>query len=100
MIYRFEFVKGTDMAEVEDTVGLSIIACESLIGHAATRLDASYATSYDKRSVVVRGRNQAECFPRIFCGFCAAEYGRDGFKVECVDDKPAAASGGPAPVPE
>lgn len=100
MIYRFEFVEGTDMAEVEDTVRLSILSAGCLIGDAAVRLDAGYAISYDKRSVVLSGHNAAECVIRIFCGFCSHEYGNNSFKVERVQEKPAAASGGSIPVPE
>lgn len=93
MIYRFTFVEGENMAEVEATVGLSIIAASCLIGDAAMRLDFGYVCDHEKRKVVMRAHAPAtECAIRIFCGFCSHEYGESSFTVERLQERPAAAA--------
>lgn len=90
-VYRFKF-KPSDayaIAEVEETILLSIIAIECLVGKSAVRLGCHYAFSADKRSVVIDAEDECgRMLARIFCGFCSHEYGDDSFTTKRIEGPP------------
>lgn len=88
MIYRFEFVEGTDMKQVEDTVSLAILAAGCMCGEARIRLCVSYACSHEKRSVVIQAIDDGESVLMLFVGFCSHEYGSESFKVARLSEHP------------
>lgn len=92
MICRFQFVEGTDMKEVEATVGLAFLAAGCLIGEPRLRLETGNAISHEKRSVVIRANGDCECVLMLFVGFCSHEYGETSFTVEKVVERATALS--------
>ena len=85
IIYRFEFIEGTSIEEVEDTIGLSIIAAGCLLGEPAVRLDFGYTVgpsrSTGKPCAVLAYHGEAGAITtRIFVGFASHEYGNDSFR--------------------
>lgn len=85
-LYRFEFKDGTNLNEIEDTIGLSIIAAGCLLGEAAVRLDFGYTVGPSRstgKPCAVLGYygDPGAVTTRIFVGFASHEYGNDSFRT-------------------
>ena len=86
-IYKYGFNASIDMAEVEASILLAILATESLHGEAQTRLDAAHYLDPTKRACVIDGRTHVgRDFNRLFIGFMRREFGPDAFTVERIED--------------
>jgi hypothetical protein len=82
-IYRYSFRTQADILDVEATLLLAILACESLHGATQTRLDAAHAFDAKKRSCVIDASTPVgRDFNKLFLGFVAREFGPDSFAVE------------------
>jgi len=96
LVYRFQFVDGTDMEEVEQTLFLSILAVGFLHGEPAVRLDAGYAVDAQKRAVALDSATETgRAVTRVFTGFCIHEFGDENFSIvrsgKALPEAPAAA---------
>jgi hypothetical protein len=81
--YRYQFSPPLDIAEVEATVTLAILATESLHGDSRVRLEARHKFDAQKRLCVIDDNGEVgRDFNRIFLGFMTREFGRDSFQVE------------------
>lgn len=85
-MYRFAFSTPADMAEVEQTLLLAVLAVSCLHGPAAVRLDAGYALDHDTRVLLVDASTPVgRDVTRVFAGLCAREFGDGSFRVEGVE---------------
>lgn len=81
-VYRLAFPPATDMAAVEHSLSLAILAVSCLHGEPAVRLEAGYAIDAAKRTVVLEGGGPlATAVARVFVGLCAQEEKTSAFKV-------------------
>lgn len=88
-LYRFAFSATPDMAEVEQTLLMAVLAVSCLHGPAAVRLDAGYALDHDKRILLVDASTPVgRDVTRVFAGLCAHEFGDGSFRVEAVEQAP------------
>lgn len=81
-VYRYLFSATVPMPELEETIGLAVIATESLHGESQARLDLSHVFDSQARAVVIDASTDVgRDFNRLFCGFISREYGRGSFQV-------------------
>lgn len=86
-IYRYSFDSSVDIAEVEASLLLALLAAESLHGESQVRLEASHAMDAEGRSCVINaGGNVGRDLNRLFVGFVRREFGEDAFRVRRVHD--------------
>lgn len=84
-VYRYSFSPSLDMAEVEATVMLAILATESLHGQSGVRLEMHHTFDAEKRSCVIDASNEVgRDLNRLFIGFISREFGHNNFKVERI----------------
>jgi hypothetical protein len=84
-VYRYQFDQALDLADVEATVTLSVLATESLHGESRVRLEAHYRFEEASRSCVIAATSQVGIdLNRLFLGFMTREFGTDSFRVERV----------------
>jgi hypothetical protein len=84
-MYRFAFTTPADMAEIEKTLLMAVLAVSCLHGPAAVRLDAGYAVDHDRRLLLVDASTPVgRDVTRVFAGLCVHEYGDTSFRVEAV----------------
>lgn len=89
--YRFEFGADIDLDEIRATVLLSEMACESLHGAAAVRLDAKYhVDDAQRRCVVDASTAVGRDLVKLLTGYLAREFGREAFRVHSVEVVPSA----------
>ena len=87
--YRYEFPKDIEMAEVDASLLLAVLATEDLHGSAQARLEVSYYLDDEQRSCVINADTEAaKTLNRIFVGFLQREFGADAFSVRRVDVMP------------
>ncbi len=82
-VCRFKFRKRFGKDEIEEQVGIAILAAESAFGEAKVRLYARYAASEDRAVVDVSsriGQHIAESLIRLM----TKKYGEDSFSVERI----------------
>lgn len=87
-IYRYSFEASVDIAEVEASLLLALLAAESLHGESQVRLEASHALDTEGRTCVIDtsgavGRD----LNRLFVGFVRREFGEDSFRVTRLDEQ-------------
>lgn len=89
--HRFEFSNEIDFDEVRATILLSEMACESLHGAAAVRLDAKYELDASRRTCVVDASTAVgRDLVKLLTGYLAREFSNGAFRVvshsptECV----------------
>ena len=94
--YRYQFSPSLDIAEVEATVTLAVLATESLHGESRVRLEARHAFSAENRLCVIDSTGEVgRDLNQLFLGFVSREFGQDSFDVqlvastECVSTAPA-----------
>ena len=82
-IYRYEFSLNVPIAEVEQSLTLSVLTTESLHGRTRVRLDASFCIDKEKRACVVdAGTEVGRHIASIFTGYLTREFGENAFKVK------------------
>ena len=92
-IYRYRFDSSVDVAEIEASLLLALLATESLRGESQVRLEASHAMDVKGRTCVIdAGSNVGRDLNRLFVGFVRREFGEDAFRVGRVDHVPASTS--------
>jgi hypothetical protein len=81
-VYRYHFESSIDIAEVEATLVLAMIAAEGLHGAAKVRLEASHRFDAQQRTCVIESTAPVGMdINRIFVGFLRREFGEESFKV-------------------
>ncbi|MCP4662412.1 MAG: hypothetical protein GY856_44000 [bacterium] len=81
--YRYQFPEGADMADVENTLLMAVIAAEGIHGRARVRIDADFDVDHDQRTCRVSSCCVAgESIARVFTEFLLLERGDDGFEVD------------------
>ncbi len=84
-IYRYSFDSSVDIAEVEASLLLALLAAESLHGESQVRLDASHFFDAEQRACVIdAGSDVGRDLNRLFVGFVRREFGEDAFRVRRV----------------
>jgi hypothetical protein len=85
-VYKYVFDRSVDMADVETSLLLALLAAESLHGESQVRLEAAHALDADARTCVIdAGGDVGRNLNRLFIGFVRREFGEDAFRVERVD---------------
>jgi hypothetical protein len=84
-IYRYTFKEQLDIAEVEATVNLALLANESLHGESRVRLETRHQFDAGTRTCII----DASCetgvdLNRLFLGFVSREFGADSFRIERI----------------
>lgn len=86
-IYRYSFEPSVEMAEVEASLLLALLATESLHGESQVRLEASHALDAEGRTCVIDAAGiVGRDLNRLFVGFMRREFGEESFRVERVDE--------------
>jgi len=81
--YRFQFTRAVEMAGVEETLLLSVIAAEGIYGRARVRLDGEFATNPAERTCSVAAGNEVgPNIAKIFTEFLVLEVGEAAFDVD------------------
>jgi hypothetical protein len=87
-IYRYSFEPSVDIAEVEASLLLALLAAESLHGESQVRLEASHALDAEGRTCVIDATGSVgRDLNRLFVGFVRREFGEDAFRVARVDER-------------
>lgn len=80
--YLFSFPSAADMAEVEETLLMSVIAAEAIHGRARVRLEARFTASSESRTCTINADAQVgQDVARIFTEFLNLQVGEDAFTV-------------------
>jgi hypothetical protein len=88
-VYKYVFDPSVDIADVEASLLLALLAAEALHGEAQVRLDAAHFLEPAKRACVIdAGTPVGRDFNRLFIGFVRREFGADAFHVERLDYLP------------
>jgi hypothetical protein len=88
-IYKYVFGPSVDIADVETSLLLALLATESLHGESQVRLEAAHAMDAEGRACVIdAGGNVGRDLNRLFVGFVRREFGEDAFRVERVERHP------------
>jgi len=86
-IYRYNFDSSVDIAEVEASLLLALLAAESLHGESQVRLEASHALDAEGRTCVIDASGRVgRDLNRLFVGFVRREFGEDAFRVSHLDE--------------
>ena len=92
-VYRYSFQTSTPMEEVEASLVLALMACESLHGESRMRLEIAHYLDAERRACVIDGSSTAgRHFNQLFVGFLRREFGDDAFRVERTDGREVSAS--------
>jgi hypothetical protein len=88
-VFKYEFSPGVPMEEVESSLLLSILGCESLHGETEVHLNATHKLEPQLRTCVIDvGTDVGKDLNRLFAGFLRREFGRSQFNVKRVDELP------------
>jgi site-specific DNA-adenine methylase len=80
--YEFEFNKSADMAKVENSLLMAVIAAEGIHGRSKVNLDARFNTSLDDRRSQVNADNSVgEDIAKVFTEFLNLEIGEYSFRI-------------------
>ena len=84
--FRYDFGADVPMEEVQASILLAMLGCESLHGETDVHLNTTYTLDAAKRSCVVDVSNDVgRDLNRLFAGFLRREFGRGQFSVKRVD---------------
>jgi len=84
-IYQYRFSDSPSMADVEETLLLSVMAVEALHGRSKVNLDAKFRLDETQRICEVGADNQVgRDIARIFTGLLTKELGESAFRVERI----------------
>jgi hypothetical protein len=82
-VYRYRFAESLDIAEVQATVTLALLATESLHGESRVRLEMRHGFDAEHRTCNVEAAGEVgRDFNRLLSGLVSKEFGRDSFQVE------------------
>lgn len=82
-VYKYIFDSSVDMADVEVSLLLALLATESLHGESRARLEAAHAWHAEGRACVIGAAGPVgRDLNRLFVGFVRREFGEDAFRVE------------------
>jgi len=85
-IYKYVFDSSVDIADVETSLLLALLATESLHGESQVRLEAAHALDAESRACVIdAGGDVGRDLNRLFIGFVRREFGERAFRVERVE---------------
>ena len=80
--FRFEFAADVDVAEVQGSLGLSLLAAEGLHGGAKVRTDVAYSVDPVRSEIHVSGRGVTlDHVVQIFTSLLTHEFGREAFRI-------------------
>lgn len=80
---KFTFDRTVPMPDVEATLRLAILACESLHGEDRVRLETRIRTASTKRAVEIDSASDAgRTLALVFGGYVRREFGDDAVRVE------------------
>ena len=83
---KFTFDRTVSMPDVEATLRLAILACESLHGEDRVRLETRIRTARAKRVVEIDNASDAgQTLALVFGGYVRREFGDDAVQVERLD---------------
>ena len=89
-VYRYTFNEALSLAEVRDSLAVSIFAAEGMHGQAQVRLHAGYLMDEVARVCVVDAWTPVGLtVVQVFTGLLARQFGEDAFEVERVDQATA-----------
>ena len=84
--YRFTFNQTIDLQEVQDTLLLSALAVQGLLGATRVQLELHYQWDKENRSCSVDAQGEvgrAVC--QVFAELVTREFGRDAFTVHRIE---------------
>lgn len=88
-IYKYVFDSSVDIADIETSLLLALLATESLHGESQVRLEAAHALDAEGRACVIDASGDVgRDLNRLFVGFVRREFGEDAFRVERVERHP------------
>jgi len=88
-IYKYVFDSSVDIADVETSMLLALLATESLHGESQVRLEAAHALDAEGRACVIdAGGDVGRDLNRLFVGFVRREFGEDAFRAELITKSP------------
>ena len=81
-VYRYCFARSIPPRDIGETLLLSLIAVESLHGHARTRMDARYCFNRKKRLCEIDAATPVGSdLARIFTGYATKEFGEKAVSI-------------------
>jgi hypothetical protein len=81
-VHRYRFVESLDIAEVQATITLALLATESLHGESRVRLEMCHDFDVGNRTCTVEATGDVgRDFNRLLSGLISKEFGRDSFQV-------------------
>lgn len=84
--YRYTFEEGVDLKSIQESLFLSCVAVESLVGRAAMRMDLSFDFDQSNRMCFIdAGLEVGQKVARIFTGFLLREVDPDMFDIDRTD---------------
>ena len=84
-VYRYAFNEALSLAEVRDSLAISIFAAEGMHGQAQVRLHAGYVMDEAMRACVVDAATPVGLtVTQIFTSLLVRQFGEDAFEVERV----------------
>ena len=91
-VHVFSFGDKIEMAEVESSLVLALMAVENLHGESSMCLDARHTfDSASRQCVIDTGSDVGRDLAKLFVGFLNREFDPDAFKVERVGRVPETA---------
>src|SRR4051812_48079136 len=82
-VYRYAFDRNTEIAEIEASLLLALVSCESLHGEVQVRLDAAHLLDERKRVCVIDAATPVgRTLNKLFTGYLRREFGENSFTVE------------------
>jgi len=89
-IYKYVFDSSVDIADVETSLLLALLATESLHGESQVRLEAAHAMDTEGRACVIdAGGDVGRDLNRLFVGFVRREFGEGAFRVAHITKSPS-----------
>jgi hypothetical protein len=90
--YQYTFSPTVDIADVEATVTLAILATESLHGESRVQLETQHSFDAGSRTCVIDASTEVgRDLNQLFLGFMNREFGGNSFQVERVAEPAPAA---------
>lgn len=79
---RFKFSDDVDMASIEETLFLALVAVEAIYGRPRAKLDVDFTFRAPDRECVISGEDELnQILARIFFEFVSREIGEAGFNL-------------------
>lgn len=86
--YQFQFDDSISAGDVEETLGIAVIATECLHGEAQVQLDRCYRLNKELKLLSIEaGTDVGRDLNRLFLGFATREFGRERVRVLKMRDE-------------